>query len=743
MKKITGVLRRSYLVLVFASLYLTGCSVWSNFTTYFNLYYNASEKFAVAEKQMLEQKKNLFTLDEVKPTGATTQSFTSIIEKLSRLLQFKSESAYVDDALLMIGKCFYYQQDYQKATRKFTELTSTFPESELVLETKLWIGKAAFRLRNFEEGNKVFEEVKILAEEEDENDILIQAYVEQISYFIQIENYPDAISNIVKLTEVSEDEQKNAVVTYELGKLYLKIEQYENAAKAFVKVLDYSPEYKIEYDARLEYGKVQNILQKYDLALSAFKDLKSESLFNDFLDQTDLNIGLTYINLGRSEEAFDQLTYVDTTYKGTPTSGIAVLYLGELMEKNGLIDSAFQYYKIASASTAPIEYLDKAKKKVLVYSKYTALRESITSYNKQLVYLEHPEKFIEDSLKFAEEQAKIDTTESEPEGTDMAVMDPEERQQDPEERQRDAERQSGERGRTQQKNVQQKPVVKRLPPVKPNISADSLHSLLSKSEYELAGLFFTEIHIPDSAYYYYSHILNEHPKSPFIARTLYAIGTYYSTISDTVKADSLFELIYNKYPNESIANAAAAKLNKPQLKLDFDPAEEMYYSAEQNMIAEKDTAALNEFLNIFKTHPKSSFAPKALLASGWLMENKFRNPDSAAVLYDSIVTKYPGTKFANAVKGKLGFYQAERKKIQDSLNAIAASKNPKGDSLAVIRDSAKLTQQNDQRLQQEEETPDIPAPVNTTAADSLKPETPEIKNAENSDTFIRTLRRKR
>jgi len=741
MKRITGILRQNLTVLAVASLWLTGCSMWSNFTTYFNLYYNASEKFTAAEKQLLEQKKELFTLQEVKTTGTANQSFTSVIEKLSRLLQFKSQSAYVDDALLMIGKCFFYQQDYQKASRKFAELVTTFPESELVLESKLWLGKANFRLKNFEEGNKIFEEVKTAAEAEDENSILVNAYVEQISYYISIENYNDAISNIIKLTEVSEDDQKNALVTFELGKLYLKIEQHEEAAKAFVKVLEYSPDYKTEFDARLEYGKVQRELDKHEQALVVFEDLKSESLFNDFLDQTDLNIGLSLMNLNRLEEAFKQLTYVDTTYKGTPTSGIAVFHLGELMEKSGDLDSSFQYYKLASSSTAPQEYLDKAKKKVLVLSKYTTLDESIKNYYKQLVYIDDPERFIQDSLKFAEEQARLDSAAAE---DSLAIRNDEQSQL-----LADAS-QEGERmgERQQQRNIQrntpiQKPEIKRLPPVRPKISADSLHGLVSKAEYELGGLYFTDLHMPDSAYKYYSHILTEHKNSPYKARTLFALGSYYLTMADKVKADSLFEIVYSQFQNESIANAAAAQLNKPLIKLNYDPAEELYTLAEKDMLADKDSQAIVQFLDIFRSYPKSSFAPKALYTSGWLMENRIRNMDSAAVLYDSIVKKYPSSPYASAVRGKLDVYQAEQKKVLDSLKALAEMNKPKTgeDSVRTAADSSIVSPQD--VMEQEEQMPELPAPVYSPLPnDSLRTRSPELTNPENPDTLVRKLRRK-
>ena len=67
-----------------------------------------------------------------------------------------AQTSYVDDALLIIGKCFYYQRNYQKSQRKFEELLSTQPESEYVLEAELWIGKCQMRLKDYADGLELY-----------------------------------------------------------------------------------------------------------------------------------------------------------------------------------------------------------------------------------------------------------------------------------------------------------------------------------------------------------------------------------------------------------------------------------------------------------------------------------------------------------------------------------------------------------------------------------------------------------
>ncbi len=768
-------------------LFFSGCSYWNDFTAYFNLYYNASVKFDEVVEQLKTQKKELFSLTDTKPSGNVNENLNKVIEKLSKILQFYRESAYFDDALLMIGKSFYLQQDYIKALRKFNELVTTFPDGDLALEGKLWMGKTNFRLRKFDEGNKFFDEIKEMAESEGETEILTDIYAEKVSYFISIESYPEAIANAEKLVEVSGDDEKNALVMYELGKLYLKIDQPENASKSFEAVGDYSPDFDTEFQARLEFGKTQRVLGNNEISLEILEDIYSESIFNEFLDQTELQIGITKIALKRYEEAFDQLTAVDTVYRQTQSSGLAKYYLGEIMEKYyGNYDSANVYYSRAIAASLPVDMVDQVKRKSTVFTQYKKIKTDLNQFNKQLAYLDDPELFVKDSIAYVIEKARVDSinkvNEEEKLGEDELKPETEDtnnqqppadssfQQQQPTDGNlqqknpadgnplqqlgdnmqpptgdkntqpptgdRNRRQTSGDKNKSQSESrnrrgdteggVQEVELLKpTIPePVKPTISSDSLHSVLAKNEYELGGLFLTELQNTDSAFYYYGGIIKKHPKSKYIARALFALGTTYSTVNQNSKADSLFQIVYNDYKTEKIANAAANKLNKPLINFDFDPAEELYLLAENKMKEEKYDDAINGFIEVADKYPKSVFAPKAWLSRGWILENNLKMYDSAAVVYDSITKKFPNSVYANKISPKLSTYKAEQKRLE----AVRDSAK-QADSLALREkmklEKAKLDSLNSKpgkqtigvsdstMNKQEEFLPDVPLPADS------------------------------
>ncbi|MGE5409346.1 MAG: tetratricopeptide repeat protein [Clostridiales bacterium] len=657
-------------------LFMTGCGLWSDFTAYFNLYYNASRLFNDTEQELNTQRKNLFTLQDPKPSGSVSQNLTKVIEKLSKLLQFDSKSGYVDDALLMIGKCFYYQQDYQKALRKFTELISTLPNSDLVLEDQLWIGKTQLRLRNYTQANTILDQVRQKAKEGKNKEILIQTYVEQISYLINVEKYDDAIAAAKELIAFSDDGETNALAVYETGKLYLKIDQPENAAKAFADVRNYSPNFETEYLSRLQYGKVQRKLGKAESALNVFNDIEDEAKYNQYLDSTKLQVALTYMDLKRFDEATKEFAYIDTTFKQSPNSGTASYYLGEIMEKHlGNFDSAAYYYKKASSSTAPLEFTQRAGRKLQIFTKYSTLQANIGQYQKQLIYSEKPSEFLKDSLAYVKEVAIRDSLAKE-NLKQKANTNNEGNSEYQAAKSNRSERSDQSLATNGSNTFEQKKVKNLVAPLRPVITADSIKIILAKNEYELGSLFFTDLNYPDSVYYYYTHLLSYYPNNYYTPRTIYALGTYYQTLNDTVKADSLFTIVYERYPNESLVNAAADKLGKPLVNLKYDAAEELYVNAEKKMKEDNFKEAISGFEEVYHKYPKSPFAPKALYASGWVFENKLKLFDSAAVVYDSVISKYPMTQYANSVRGKVTVYKDEQRKIKAAEDSAKAKLNP-------------------------------------------------------------------
>jgi outer membrane protein assembly factor BamD (BamD/ComL family) len=190
---------------------------------------------------------------------------------------------------------------------------------------------------------------------------------------------------------------------------------------------------------------------------------------------------------------------------------------------------------------------------------------------------------------------------------------------------------------------------------------------------------------------------------------MFAMGSYYLTVENQKSADSLFNIIYDNYKDESVVNAAAAKLNKPFIDLNYDPAMEDYRKAEEYLLAEDYYAAIDKFKDIPNLYPKSSVAPKAIYASGWIEENKLNDYVAAVESYDTLISQYPASEYVRVIAPKVTFYKQEKRKletaIQDSLNALAKLDSLASDTSLVLEETIPVTDTVQVAVTEDEQIP--------------------------------------
>jgi tetratricopeptide (TPR) repeat protein len=99
---------------------------WSNFRAYYNTYYNAKKNYDAGFEKVKEQNRTIDPYKPVRihppPLQAGNSDFEEAIEKSAKILRKYSNSKWVDESLLLIGKSYYYQQKYYPALQKFEEL---------------------------------------------------------------------------------------------------------------------------------------------------------------------------------------------------------------------------------------------------------------------------------------------------------------------------------------------------------------------------------------------------------------------------------------------------------------------------------------------------------------------------------------------------------------------------------------------------------------------------------------------
>ncbi len=744
-------------IILFAavSFVLSSCGVWYNFKAYFNSYYNAKVLFDQAETNIKHLPTELFSFFEVNIQAQEFNALTKVIEKCSKILQFDTKSGYFVDALWLSGKSFYYQREYVKAERKFKELLTAEEDSVKLLEANLWLGKTELQLRNFDEGIKILDQVAEGAIKFKDDEIFSQAVIKQIAFLMYKERFAEAIERCNKFIQNSSDSEKNAEVAFELGKFYSKNNEYDKAARAFQSVMNYSPNFETEYNSKLEYAKCLIDMGKITEGKALLEDMRNRSQYLKYYDEISVELATGYYYGKDYAGAVEIFTNIDTLYYGAKSSGVSEFMKAQIYEYHlPNFDSASVYYGYANNNSLLSEEMKiQNTKKLNIFSHYISARDDVRKLNRQISYAGDKSLYVRDSLLYVEavyrdtvnQRKKLlglqgntnqfannqtipgqnqfginqsTTTGQKTTGeTDLqtqippqAAMGMQNNTNDPNQTTQTQAKlglnSSQQTSAVNRKVYTQRTVVKSNLPPKPELSTitrDSLTTNLSFKLFSLAGIFFAEMDLSDSARIYYENILKEFPKKPIIPNVYFALGTYYSTINQKSKADSLFNIVYAEYKNSDIAMSAAKKLGLIEETPKNDPAESFYVEAEKKYYDKKYTDAIGGFRNVIAKYPKSKLAPKAAYFIAFIFENDIRNVDSTTAAYEYLNKNFPQSAVAGKVITKHNTYQEEKKKKELS-KPVTAQANPavipaqsiqaaKKDSSKTMPDSIKAMMQ--------------------------------------------------
>jgi len=720
------------LVLLLISLIsFSGCGVYRNFTTYFNTYYNAKTIFDQVEEDIQKKKVDVFAFREDLQgnqqlggqsayqsrssyqqsgyrseqsyggnqfggqqnqfgsqtggsiySGNASQDLTKVIEKCSKILQYQKESAYFHDALFMTGKALYYQQEYSKAQRKFTELAG-LGETEYSNENKLWLAKTNLQLRNFDEGLTLLEEVKKRALEDEEERLFTEASITKISFLIFRNEIPQAVAECKNYIETTDNDEMKGLVSYQLGNLYQMLSDEQSALDTYSSVLNYSPTLEVEVRSKLERARLLKQLNKIEESEEELSAMRDQGKYMNNLDEINIDLAQIYFDTKRYKDAVELLTYVDTTYRSLPTSGIASMKLGEVYERGIMnYDSAHKYYKKVVQSLAPLEFRNKSNERANYFEKYFATKKKMYGLNKQMIYVRDPRVFERDSIDYAIAYKEYDEEKKKQEEAQKNASMPGGMQQNQEAQRAIMEQQQKQQEflkeieRKKRLGIEEKIPLKILisigqaeKPERPQGNENTVKSLLAANMFEQGSLFFSEMDQPDSAYIYFSRIINDVQDSTLVPKTLFSLATYYETKNDTVKADELYKKIFDNYPKDKLHQTAGEKIGlvKKEVKKETtqsdDPAELFYIKAEQIYYQKNYAEAIDSFKSISKNFPKSGYAPKAIFYAGMIYEEQ-KNYDSAAVTYSLLEKDFAANPVSRIALAKYTEYKNEKDKIK-------------------------------------------------------------------------------
>lgn len=338
--------------------------ILSTSCVYYNTFWYAKEYYKRAERarKKAEQKARLLpstvtgkrestpeTSSSQKPStsvsGDAKALYEKSIEKSSKVLAIYPESDYVDDALFLIGLCYFRMGEYDKAIRKFDELYTNFPESPFIPQARFYRGWANMMLGNY--GTSAFEFQVVL-----DDKILGEDALFMLAELAYIQNdYPKARDGYKKFIEKYPNSKRLDEAYLKLADVYFHTDSFEQCEKTAEKIKGSSSP-NIRFDANLLLARAKLELQKFDEALDILNNLLTNTDDKNLKAEVELLIGEVYYRWGKLEDAEKVWIGVTVKYPKTPASSMAYLRLGELYQKKNwdLVKAGEMYNKAVNES---------------------------------------------------------------------------------------------------------------------------------------------------------------------------------------------------------------------------------------------------------------------------------------------------------------------------------------------------------------------------------------------------------
>ncbi|MBP9096861.1 MAG: tetratricopeptide repeat protein, partial [Ignavibacteria bacterium] len=306
-----------------------------NFSTYFNTYFMASSDFDDAitlyrTSTVASFNRRLDSLNITPPvSGEIKDKLTKVIERASKVIQLHKNSKFLDDAVLLIGKSYFYLGDYLQAERKFNEFLTNLSASDLYDEAMYYLGVTKMKLRKTEEASTILKnQVSTAKDKEVRSEAAAELGIDAFGK----KNYKDAIDYFRKSIEYTSDNENKALKQFILARIY-SLYAPTQAAKEFYKVLDYSSDFDLAFYAKLNYGKSLDKERQFSKAYEELDNLRRKYReVPEYKQLTELELANNLYEQKKYKQAIEGYFDVIIDYPASVAASDAYYYLANHYE---------------------------------------------------------------------------------------------------------------------------------------------------------------------------------------------------------------------------------------------------------------------------------------------------------------------------------------------------------------------------------------------------------------------------
>ncbi len=637
---------------------------------YYNTFFNAKLNYDQAVKA---QKK---TKSSSRLSGNIKQKYQKAIEKSWKLIKIYGDSnKYADDALLLIGKSYYQLGQYTKAERTLTQFLQKYLRSEHIPEAKLWLARTYIAENRKDDALNILN--TLLSEKLPRHLAARSFYILGELYYDQ-EDYPNAIKYLQKCIDITRDDGMKGDALFMMGEAYYNLEEYDNSIDSFLRLskLDIPP--IREYEAKAKVVEALIELKRYDEAEMILKKMLRSQRFKKQYSLIETRLANLYEIQGQTDFARDYYYEIIRKYPRSEGASLCYYYLGQLYEfEYGNLDSAKVYYDKVKNIKSQEEVAKEAKAKAKLLAEYLRIRDQLRKDRSDIFKLEHGDSSLTDSMVVAGDSVAVDSSEQQ-RLTDLNTgIKEQDRMFNNAQKATTTEKKGNKnlatefsKSKSDSLKLAQAKIKKKVKKVAVNRSAEQVRKSFKINSFGLGEYFLLKYQNYDSAAHAYSNFIrlfkNDSVLTPKAFYALYFI--YHDLKHDSLKADSLKQLIIQRYPDTVYGKKLLGISVKKTPEEQVSQFRTLYDEAEDLMDRQNYTQAIRLFRQIAEQDSGSIWAQKSRYAIAYIYEHYIKDVDKAVKAYNKVIREYPKSKFAMIAKKKVAPPPPEPKKQTEAQN---------------------------------------------------------------------------
>jgi TonB family protein len=338
---------------------------------YFNVLYNARAKYDEAQAQELQA---LLTDPERTKIGPQEDRlYQEAFEKAAKVVKFYPQSKWVDDALLLMGQCSLQKGDYTTAIRKFDEILTIFPDSDLASHALLDKARAQIETKEYAAAEEAITRAEQLGQKDIKDDI---EYFSGVIHERQGQ-LDDAKKAYAKVLEDYSNSEWLAEAGLALGEIQTTEKDLEGAVASYERVRTKAHTPEERFTGGLEKGQALLVNGHYDRAEKTFRDLSKRTVNEKQRGQALNKLGQALQKGGNAEAAFATYREILGKMPRTEAAADAQLAIAQTFDEGGDYVRAKEEYEKVNEQGTGFEAWRTASERITEIQRVLDLRDGI------------------------------------------------------------------------------------------------------------------------------------------------------------------------------------------------------------------------------------------------------------------------------------------------------------------------------------------------------------------------------